>query len=380
MSAEIVVVGGGVVGLSMALAIQKLGVKVILLERQKATSLAQPEDDGREIALTRSTQQLLCDLGIWRQIRARYFSPVRQLEVRVAPASISLPVPMLVDPIVGLVSHHELRRAAYGAVCNVDSSVQICDAQTPARVDVSNACVEIAMENGSSVRCKLAIGADGRQSSFARMAGFILARKNFEDSIMLCRVSHPLPHEERSIQWFKPRLIVANLPLKRASDREPWSSSMAIYGRTPAIDALDSLPDSKLSEQLSKMTNFHFGSMQVEGHRCQFPLSTSVARRFSSTRCALIGDAALGLHPATGQGFNFGMAGVARLAREIARNLDEYGDVGHHSGLARYDRSRRLLSAGFLRGSNQLIKTMQEIAASSACFTTRFSGVIPGIT
>jgi Ubiquinone biosynthesis hydroxylase, UbiH/UbiF/VisC/COQ6 family len=195
---------------------------------------------------------------------------------------------------------------------------------------------DVVLENGETLRTALVVAADSRFSSLRRAAGIAASMHDFGKVMLVCRMSHERAHEQTAWEWFDFGQTMALLPL-----HDPHTSSMVLTLPPQQMQALLSLDDTTFGAEITRRFQQRLGTMSAAGPRCTYPLVGVYARRFSADRFALIGDAAVGMHPVTAHGFNFGLLGQETLARELRAARRAGQPIWNSLTLQRYERAHR---------------------------------------
>lgn len=344
--ADVLIVGAGPAGLSLACALADAGFAPLLLEQQDRPALEAPPEDGREIALTHRARAVMQRLGLWdRLVAADDISPLR--EARVAdgdrPAGLHFGHPGAAEPLGWLVPNHRIREAALAAALS-RPAVRL---QTGARVvalsrDAGGATLTLA--DGARLRAPLVVAADSRFSETRRLAGIGAAMRDFGRSTLVGRLAHEGDNGGIAWECFRYGHTLALLPMngRRVSAVVTVPSDQA-----PEWRALD---DAAFAARIAGASGGRLGALQAAGPRHHYPLVGVYAQRFTGPRFALIGDAAVGMHPVTAHGFNFGVYGVEVLARELkARGL------ASAEALQAYEREHRQTTLPVYLGTNAIV-------------------------
>ncbi|PWK85313.1 5-demethoxyubiquinol-8 5-hydroxylase UbiM [Fulvimonas soli] len=351
MSYDIVVAGAGPAGLCFARALAGSGLRVALVERQPEAALAQPADDGREIAITHRSRRLLETLGLWRHLRAEEIGVLRDALVIDGDARGGLRFRHQDGgrPQLGwLLSNHAIRRAAYAEAAALPQVRLLAGAQAGA-LRLGDEGVELSLDGGEVLRARLAVAADSRFSALRRAAGIAADMHDFGKLMLVLRMRHDAPHEGTAWEWFGRGQTLALLPL-----HDPHTSSVVLTLPPGPMQALLALDDAALEAQMAGRFRHRLGAMRVAGPRCAYPLVGVYARRFAAERFALLGDAAVGMHPLTAHGFNFGLLGAATLACELRAELAAGRPFWERAPLARYERAHRLATWPLYRATQAL--------------------------
>lgn len=339
MSFDIVIIGAGPAGLCFARSLAGTGLRIALVERQEEAALRAPADDGREIAITHYSQRLMRELGLWDRLHEDEVGTLRDAMVLDGNDRNGL---MFRHDEAGrsqlgwLLSNHAIRRAAYAEVMELPDVERITGARVSSvRTDSEGA--RISLDNGDTLHAQLLVSADSRFSDTRRAMGIPADMHDFGKTMLVLRMRHAVPHEQVAWEWFGHGQTLALLPL-----HDPHTSSVVLTLRPQAMQALLALDDAALAAAMAERFQQRLGVMHVAGPRCSYPLVGVYARRFVAERFALIGDAAVGMHPVTAHGFNFGVLGQDTLARELRAAVDAGQPIWSPSLLQRYERRHRL--------------------------------------
>jgi len=351
MSFDIVVIGAGPAGLCFARSLAGSGLRIALVERQEEAALIAPADDGREIAITHHSQRLLRELGLWARLREEEIGTLRDAMVLDGDERDGL---MFRHDEAGreqlgwLLSNHALRRAAYEEVMTLAEVERITGARVGAvRTDAGGA--EVGLDNGDTLRAQLVVAADSRFSDTRRAMGIGAQMRDFGKTMLVLRMRHEVPHEQVAWEWFGLGQTLALLPLHDAH-----TSSVVLTLAPPAMRELLALDDAALEAAMAERFGQRLGTMAVAGPRCAYPLVGVYAKRFVAERFALVGDAAVGMHPVTAHGFNFGLLGQDLLARELRAARAASQSIAAPALLARYERRLRLATRPLYLATNAL--------------------------
>lgn len=381
--ADVVIIGAGPAGLCFAKSLAESGLNIVVVERQPEDALASPAFDGREIALTHHSTDLMQKLGLWEHIPAEAISPLKDARIFNGSSLLSLNIghdDTKKSELGYLVSNHLIRKAAYLAAKSASSvmlktSVDVTNIQT----DATNA--QIKLSTGETIEAKLLIGADSRFSETRRAMGIAADMHDFGKAMMVCVMEHPISHEHTAWEWFDYGQTLALLPMNGAR------SSVVITLSPDEMNPLMKMSEDDFNREVSARFKHRLGTMKLVSTRHAYPLVTVYAKRLVGQRFALVGDAAVGMHPVTAHGFNFGLKGIATLSAEIKAAIASGKDIASNSLLKRYEQTHkrdtkplfiathaiakvygsnsppaRLLRAGALRLGNRLTPFKRAIA------------------
>jgi len=353
---DILIVGGGPVGLAFARSLAGTGLRLAVVERQDEASLAEPPADGREIALTHHSQHLLRQLGVWEHIPPEAPSALREARVLngSSPYALRFDVQDRPEAALGqLVSNHLIRRALFRSLagqegCTLLTGAEVVSAATEGETG------RVTLSDGRVLRARLVVGADTRFSAMRRFHGIAADAHDFGRSMLVGRLSHEAEHEHIATEWFDEAQTIAMLPLNGRV------SSLVLTLPAPEIERLATAPADAFGEEITRRYRARLGRMRLIGARHVYPLATSYARRFVASRFALIGDAAVGMHPVTAHGFNLGLRGADTLAQAIRAALRAGRDVADPRALHRYESAHRRATWPIYTGTNLVARLYSE--------------------
>jgi 2-octaprenyl-6-methoxyphenol hydroxylase len=332
---EVAVVGAGMVGLSLACALGQAGIDTVVLDRAAPGTLTAPAHDGRVSALAAGTVRLLRALGVWPGI-ANHAEPI--LEIRVSdgdsPLHLHYDHRALGDEPLGVIVENRVLRLALGARLRALEAVTL---RAPAKVaavarDAYRARVELG--DGSALRARLVVGADGVGSPVRTRAKIGVVRHAYGQTAIVCTVAHARPHLGIAQERFLASGPFAILPMTGNRSSLVWTERADL---APALLALD---DDAFTGELAWRFTDYLGPVRPVGPRWSYPLAIQWARRTTAERLALAGDAAHAIHPIAGQGLNLGLRDVAALSEAVIDAARLGLDVGAAPVLEAYARAR----------------------------------------
>lgn len=352
LKAEALVVGGGMVGTAMAIALGVAGLEVVLVDAEPAAAREEAGYDGRSSAIAYGSQQALAGLGIWPAM-APEAAPI--LDIRVSDGRPGQPAAPLflhydhrqsgLDAAFGhIVENRAIRRALAARLAELPRITVAAPARLAALVREPGH-VEAGLADGRRVRARLLVAADGARSNLRREAGIAVAEFAYGQTGIVCTVAHELPHGGVAHEHFLPAGPFAMLPMTdhAPEGQEPRHRSSIVWTekreRAPALLALS---DQDFSAEIERRFGGSLGRIAALGGRWSYPLRLVHAARYADHRLALVGDAAHAIHPIAGQGLNLGLRDVAALAEVIADAARLGLDIGAAGVLEDYQRWRRV--------------------------------------
>ena len=333
---EVLVIGGGMVGLTLASALAGAGLEVILVDRARPESMTDAAFDGRTSAIAYGSQRMLAGLGLWPRLAD---AAQAILEIRVSDHGSWLFLhydhrDVGSRPLGYIVENRDIRRALLAHLATLPAARVIAPARVVA-VDRDGPGVEARLEDGRVITAALAVAADGRGSLTRRAAGIRVVEWSYPQTGIVCVIAHERPHNGIAHEHFLPAGPFAVLPMTGDRSSLVWTERTAL---APAMLALD---DDDFTAEIARRFGDSLGRLEVVGRRWSYPLALMHAERYVARRLAIIGDAAHVIHPIAGQGLNLGLRDVASLA-EVVVDAHRLGlDIAQAPVLERYERWRR---------------------------------------
>lgn len=352
-SSDVLIVGAGPAGLSLACMLDAMGMRTTVVERAPRATLAAPAYDGRDIALTHKSIRLLRDTGILEHIPGAPGAPIRHARVLNGTSPYNLHFEdegQGPDGALGyLVSNHLIRKAAYTAFTACTKATLI-DNVAVTGVETDLACGRVTLADGRVLTAKLVVAADSRFSETRRKMGISARMLDFGRTCIVCRMTLENPHDETAYECFQYDQTLAVLPL---APREV--SVVLTLDSARAKDIMSQTPDA-FGAWVTGLFEGRFGAMKLSGERYPYPLVAVYAGSFHARRFALVGDAAVGMHPVTAHGFNFGLSGADELARAISVAATHGIDIGSEAVLAPYSRIHRKATRPLYLATNAIVR------------------------
>lgn len=413
MEADVIVVGGGLVGLTLAIACAEGGIRTIVVEAESAEALTSTAYDGRSAAIAYGSQQVLQAIGAWDGI-APHAEPILDIRVtdgawhlkgqshgfvhyshldlpdrrsdvrddrsdasslRCEPESLArsdtsrpgAPPSILTSDIrhatsepFGYIVENRVTRIALLARTKGCANLTHIAPHTVTALDLARDAARVTLNDGRVLTAQLVVAADGKQSALRRMAGIGLRQFGYRQTAIVCTVMHEKPHGGVAHENFLPAGPFAMLPMtdEALPDGAVRHRSSIVWSEDPRlVPMLLKLEDDAFGKEIERRFGLSLGQVRPLGPRFSYPLTMTLADSYVRDRFALTGDAAHGIHPIAGQGFNLGVRDVAALAEVLVEAGRAGVDLGSMEVLERYARWRRfdnLMLSTFMDGLTRL--------------------------
>lgn len=351
MNFDVTIVGAGPVGLSFARALSDTSLNIAIIDRQTSKSLANPPEDGREIALTHLSKKILTSFGIWQEIDQNEISLIKEAKVinGASPYSLHFNHQDTSENTLGHLIPNRLVRAAAYKVAKESKAIKIITGVGVDSFNIDANKAEIKLSNKEIIHCSLMIAADGRLSGSRRSMGIPSEVKDFGKTVIVCKMEHEKPHSNIAYECFHYGRTLAVLPMVGNY------SSIVITISSDQADAIMKMKDQTFNEDIQTRFNSRLGGMMIVGKKYSYPLYASHASHFHANRFALIGDASVGMHPVTAHGFNLGLRGSKTLATVIEEALSNKLDFASVEVLSKYNQKHQRSTRPLYYGTNLLV-------------------------
>jgi 2-octaprenyl-6-methoxyphenol hydroxylase len=344
--ADAIIFGGGLVGLTLASALDSSGLSTIVVDPADPALRKDAAFDGRTSAVSSSSMRMLQTIGVADHL-AEPGCPIWRIAVAdgLEPGALHFD-PDDGDPL-GFMHENRFLRAALQARAEAGKSIWLMWKSRVASVERGDSGVVVSLEDGRRLSAPLLVGADGRNSATREAAGINVARWKYDHQAIVSVVRHERPHEHVAYEIFYPGGPFALLPM----NDDAGGHRSAIVWSVPEEDAVGwlSLSDEDFAAEAEAAMGGFLGKIAMLAPPSSFPLGFHHAAQITAQRLALVGDAAHAIHPIAGQGLNLGFRDVAALAEVLVEGARLGLDLGDRQLLDRYQRWRSLdaLSVAF---------------------------------
>lgn len=249
-----------------------------------------------------------------------------------------------------LVPNHRIRAACHAGAMARGEAIQLIGEARVTALTRSAQAATVTLADGRQFSAPLVVAADSRFSSVRRMAGIGARSLDFGRTAIVCRMAHAQPHDGAAHECFLHGHTLAILPMAGQQSSAVWTV------KSDGADALMALDDAGFAQAVEQAFGSRLGAMRQAGARHAYPLVAVYAERLWGPRFALVGDAAVGMHPVTAHGYNFGLYGVETLAKQLAKARKAGRDLGEARGLAAYAREHQRVTLPIYLGTNVVVK------------------------
>ncbi len=352
MNYDLIIIGAGPAGLSFALSLRDSGLKVAVIEQLSREELADPSEDGRDIALTHLSRRLMQQHGSWQRIGDDNISPIVRAEVvdGDSPYALHFDKPESERDGLGfLVANYRIRKAIFEEFETLGEAFTLLADTRVQRVHSDEGAARVELESGETLEAALVVAADTRFSQSRRQMGIAADTVEFGRSAIVCEMEHELDHRNTAFECFHYGRTLAILPMPGPV------SSIVVTAPADQVDAIVGMDPEDFARDIEERLRHRLGTMKLISKRHVYPLVAVHARRFQARRFALIGDAAVGMHPVTAHGFNLGLSGQDLLASELLQAAQSGGDIADPARLRRYQRRHMLSTRPLYHGTNAIV-------------------------
>ena len=351
---DAIICGGGLVGLPLALALGRGGLKVAVVDALAPATVLTPEFDGRVSALAYAAVRMLKALDVWPHLESQA-QPIREILVSdgaigraASPFSLHFDAQEVgADSLGHIAENRHTRLALHTAIAGERNVTPIAPA-TVRSVALEGGAIIARLSNGEEIKAKLAIAADGRDSELRAQMGIGVVSWAYPQTGIVATVHHAKPHGGVAYEHFLPSGPFAILPMTGNRSSLVWTEAR---NKAPAMLALD---EEAFDAEVAARFGAHLGKTKVVGGRWSYPLKFHLARDYVRPRFALVGDCAHGIHPIAGQGLNLGLKDAAALAETVLDAARLGRDIGTLDVLKRYERWRRFDSVTLAASTDAL--------------------------
>ncbi|HFC05551.1 MAG TPA: FAD-dependent hydroxylase [Rhizobiales bacterium] len=352
MDYDIIIIGAGPAGLSFARSLADTQLKIALVERNAEKDLADPAYDGREIALTHLSHRLMNDLGMWQTVDPDKIALIKNAKVSNGNSAYSLNFDHNEtdkENLGFMMSNNVIRKAAFDSLKGFDNITLLTEKEVT-NVGSNASCGWIELADETKLKAPLVVAADSRFSTTRRMMGIATSMLDFGRTCIVCTMKAQDPHQYTAHECFHYDRTLAVLPLNNNE------VSIVITLPSEETDSVMSMHRDDFARDIERRMDNKLGRLELSSELFAYPLVATFARNFYTNRFAVIGDAAVGMHPVTAHGFNLGLQSAHILASEIKKAIAKGDDFAASPVLARYSSKHTRTAAPIYHGTNALVR------------------------
>ncbi|GKW32657.1 2-octaprenylphenol hydroxylase [Pectobacterium carotovorum subsp. carotovorum] len=345
-SFDVVIAGGGMVGLALACGLQGSGLRIAVLEKQVAELQPLGKDYALRVsAINAASECLLRHIGVWENLVAQRVSPYNDMQVwdKDSFGKISFSGEEFGFSHLGHIIENQVIQQVLWQRASQLSDITLLSPASLKQVAWGENEAFITLQDDSMLTARLVVAADGAHSWLRQHADIPLTFWDYGHHALVATIRTEHPHQSVARQTFHGDGILAFLPLD-----DPHLCSIVWSLSPEQAQAMQSLPAEEFNRQVAMAFDMRLGLCELESERQTFPLTGRYARSFAAHRLVLVGDAAHTIHPLAGQGVNLGFMDVAELIAEVKRLQAQGKDIGQHLYLRRYERRRKHSAAVML--------------------------------
>ncbi|APE06698.1 FAD-dependent 2-octaprenylphenol hydroxylase [Alteromonas sp. RW2A1] len=334
---DIGIVGGGIVGLTLAAALKDSSLSVGVIDKHPLSTALGDKATSRVSAINQANITALQNLNVWPHVQPNRATPYVAMHVwdKDSFGDIHFHCQEMGSDTLGVIVENQALVNALAHTVEKQDNVQVFETSIERVLSGPNQNM-VMFDNSDVLSCRLLIGADGANSFVRQQAGFPITFKDYEHTAIVANIKTEMSHESVARQAFTPTGPLALLPMS-----EPDVCSI-VWSQSPdKANELMAMDDTAFCHALAAASNSILGPVELETKRSAFPLTMRYAREWAKDGIALVGDAAHTIHPLAGQGANLGMQDALELAELLQTLSSEGSDIGLHKNLRPYERSRK---------------------------------------
>ena len=339
LDTQVIIIGGGLAGNTLAGLLASNGLDCIVIEAgSPQEAQPKPAADPRALALTFASQRILQSFGAWQQLPDKRLGHFRRMQVwdENGKGEVVFDSADICQSTLGFILEQSVLQDSLVRTVSALPSISVRYESNVSQIEWHDAGISVVLENGQKLTASLLVGADGGHSKSRELAGINSVEHDYRQHALACLVQTALPHEDVARQRFLSKGPLAFLPMHNAHEcGVVWST------QPQHVQELLSMGESDFNRALADAFEYRLGEISKSDLRSSFPLRRAQADAYCKDRFALIGDAAHSVHPLAGQGANLGLLDAASLAQLILKANSANRDIASRSVLRAYERWRK---------------------------------------
>ena len=348
---DVIIIGAGPAGIAFACGLAKTKLKIAIVDKLSKTLLANPKIDGREVALTHHSVQVLKKFNVWNLIPDKSISVIKEARILDGNSKYFLNFnheEINKENLGYLVPNYIIKKNLFKKLKKF-ANITLLDKAECLSINIDNKFSRIILSNGKKIKSSLVVAADSRFSKIRSKMGITAFVSDFNKDMIVCRMKHEKPHKNIAYEFFRYNQTQASLPQIKNQ------SGIITTSNKDSTNKLMKMNKKKFNKEMQKNFGNFFGKMELVGKRFSYPMITTYPKKFISNRFAVIGDAAVGMHPVTAHGFNLGLKGLDILINEIKISKKNNTDIGLFSVLKNYEKKLHLAAAPVYFATNSIV-------------------------
>jgi len=335
-SFDLVIQGGGLTGMALAAALGGIGARILMTETRPLAEMRAAPFDGRVTAIALGSKRMLEAIGVWAGM-AGEAQPIREILVGEAESPVSVHydhAEIGTEPLGWIVENRHIRDALIARLQTLET-VEVAAPETAVGLERDAVGATVTFASGRTVKTPLVAVCEGRFSQTRERLGVGVKRWAYDQTGIVCTLRHEVPHRGRAIERFFTDGPFAMLPMKGNRSSIVWALDDALAREVTRLDDVDFVGE------VAERFGDELGAFTLEGPRWHYPLILVWSNAYTAERAVLVGDAARGIHPIAGQGWNLALRDVGTVAEIVADRLRLGLDPGDAASLERYEAWRR---------------------------------------
>ena len=348
---DIVIVGAGPAGIAFACGFADTNIKIAIIDKLPNAAISNPKVDGREIALTHQSVEILKKLNVWQNFSKKTISTIKEARILDGDSRYFLNFnhqEIQKENLGYLIPNHLIKKNLYKRLKKL-SNITLIDKTECLSINTGEQYSSITLSNRKKIKTTLVIAADSRFSKIRSKMGIPAFVRDFNKDMIVCRMEHEKPHKNIAYEFFRYDQTQASLPYIKNQ------SGIITTTTKDLTSALMKMKKNEFNKEMENSFNNFFGKMKLVGKRYSYPLITTYTKQFVSDRFAVIGDAAVGMHPVTAHGFNLSLKGLDILTNEIKNAIKDRIDIGSTSVLKNYQTKLHFAAGPVYFATNSIV-------------------------
>ena len=348
---DVIIIGAGPIGTTFACSLAKNKLDIAIIDKLSEKKIKNPNVDGREIALTHQSVKILKDLDLWKCISNKSISLIKEARVLDGDSSYFLNFKhneIEKDNLGYLIPNHIIKKKIYNELTKFPN-IKLFSKSECLSIEPNTNYSTITLSNGKKIKSSLVVAADSRFSKMRKKMGISAFIHDFNKNMIVCRMKHEKLHKNIAYEFFRYDQTQASLPYIKNQ-----SGIVTTASKNFALELM-AMNKKQFNKKMQISFNNFFGKMKLSGKRYSYPMITTYAKKFISNRFALIGDAAVGMHPVTAHGFNLGLKSLEILSNQIKYSIKNKIDFGSPNILKTYQKELHRLAAPLYLTTNGIV-------------------------